>query len=194
MTDHSGSPDYDLPEALDLTEPQQYRALFEPTRTDIVTLLLERAATTSDLAEALGKPKGTIGHHLKVLADAGLVRVVRTEKVRALEAKYYGRTARTFYYQRLGEAVGNEHRILTRAAAEVAAVPDHGTDQVFGAGLRYARIPAERAAEWHRRLADLLVEFAAEPRGGETTYGAVFALYPTDRPAMGTTSHEPGDA
>lgn len=189
MADHSGTPDYDLPEALELQTPEQYKALFEPTRTEIVTLLLERAATTSELATTLGKPKGTIGHHLKVLAEAGLVHVVRTKRVRALEAKYYGRTARTFYYHRVNDAVGNEQRLLTRATNEVAVVPAD-TDQLLGAGLRYARIPAERAAQWHRRMADLVIEFAAEPREGETTYGLVFALYPTDRPAMAT--EDPG--
>ena len=45
---------------------------------------------------ALDTPKGTVGHHLKVLEKAGLVRVVRTRKVRALTEKYYGRVARLF--------------------------------------------------------------------------------------------------
>lgn len=180
-----------MPESLELSTPEQYRALFEQTRTDIVTLLLERAATTSELAQALGKPKGTIGHHLKVLAEAGLVHVVRTERVRALEAKYYGRTARTFYYHRVEDARGAEQRMLSRALNEVASVPPDG-DHVLGAGHRYARIPAERAEQWHRRMADLLIEFGVEPRAGETTYGLVFAIYPTDRPAMGGDPDEPG--
>src|SRR5699024_10214475 len=97
----------------------EYRALFEDTRKQIVSLLLERAATTSELAEVLGKPKGTVGHHLKVLEEAGLVHVVRTKKVRALEAKYYGRTARVFLYRREHEAVGEEERVLANAAAEI---------------------------------------------------------------------------
>jgi DNA-binding transcriptional ArsR family regulator len=41
-----------------------------------------------------------VGYHLKVLEEAGLVHVVRTKKVRAIEAKYYGRTARIFLYHR----------------------------------------------------------------------------------------------
>ncbi|NIM02462.1 MAG: helix-turn-helix domain-containing protein, partial [Acidobacteria bacterium] len=62
----------------------------------ILDLLSDTAATTSQIAAALDMPKGTVGHHMKVLEQAGLVRIVRTEKVRAIEAKYYGRTARTF--------------------------------------------------------------------------------------------------
>ena len=50
----------------------------------IVVLLRERAHSTTELAEKLGLPKGTVGHHVKVLEKAGLIRVVRTRKVRAL--------------------------------------------------------------------------------------------------------------
>src|SRR5699024_9538805 len=110
MADHTADPDrpstphvpdYPLDDGLTLEDPAQYRALFEETRQQIVTLLSERAATVSELAATLQKPKGTVGHHMQVLADAGLVHVVRTQKVRALVAKYWGRTARIFYYHRV---------------------------------------------------------------------------------------------
>ena len=181
-TDHSRVPDYALDDRLDLTDAAQYRALFEDTRREIVSLLLERAATTSELAEVLGKPKGTIGHHLKVLAEAGLVRVVRTKKVRALEAKYYGRTARVFWYRREHEAVGEEERVLATAASQITAVPDEGVVKV--ANVRYARIPHERAHEWQHRMQELLLEFMAEPAAGDHTYALVFGLYPTTRPPL----------
>jgi DNA-binding transcriptional ArsR family regulator len=170
--------DYSMPDELQLTDPAQYRALFEPTRQQIVSLLLERAATTSELAETLGRPKGTIGHHLQVLAEAGLVHVVRTKKVRALEAKYYGRTARVFWYDRVHEAVGHETRIISDALTELRRMPE---DAVMSANRRYARIPAERADEWAHRMNDLLVEFGSQPAAGEVTYALVFALFPTDR-------------
>jgi DNA-binding transcriptional ArsR family regulator len=179
----SATPDYPLDETLELTEPAQYRALFEATRTEIVFLLLERAATTSELADVLGKPKGTVGHHLKVLEEAGLVRVVRTKRVRALEAKYYGRTARAFLFHNIGEARGASERILSKAATELAAVPA-GSELARTANVRYARIPAVRAEDWKRRLEELLLEFATQPRGGEVTYAAVIGIYPTDRPRL----------
>lgn len=192
MTDRTGStdqgasaratPDYPLAEELHLDDPGQYRALFEETRSRIVTLLLDRAATTTELAEVLDKPKGTVGHHLKVLERAGLVRVVRTERVRALEARYYGRTARVFYYGWVGEAVGEPRRALARAASELEAAsadPDvvpTGPTTVY---LRHARIPAERAEEWAHRLGDLVTEFAEQPASGDVTYAVVVGIYPT---------------
>ena len=74
----------------------QLRALGDFTRGRIIGLLGQRAASTTELAAALDMPKGTVGHHVKVLEKAGLVRVVRTRQVRALTEKYYGRVARLF--------------------------------------------------------------------------------------------------
>lgn len=77
-------------------EPQPLRALAHDLRTKIVASLREQARSVTELAEELDVPKGTVGHHVKVLEDAGLIRVVRTRRVRALTEKFYGRTARLF--------------------------------------------------------------------------------------------------
>lgn len=189
MADHTGmadhkAPDYELDQELHLETVDQYRALFEETREKIVDLLLERAANIKDLAETLDKPKGTIGHHVSVLEDAGLIRVVRTEKIRAIESKYYGRTARTYV---IGDSPDSSVEIapahfLTAAAAEYAKLSKD--DHKALSTLRYARIPDDRAEEWNMRLTDLAAEFTAEKRGGERTYGLLIALYPTDRPHL----------
>lgn len=88
--------DYELDPSLTFETTGQYRALSEETRMQIVDLVLERAATIKELSDTLGIPKGTIGHHFAVLEAAGLIHVVRTKKVQAIEAKYHGRTARTY--------------------------------------------------------------------------------------------------
>lgn len=198
MTDRSSTPDYDLDEVLELSAPEQYRALFEESRSQIVTLLLDRAATTSELAEVLEKPKGTVGHHLKILEKAGLVRVVRTQRVRALEAKYYGRTARIFLYNSVDEALGEAQRVLTRAGSEAGLV-DEQTAHERGlmtpyAYRRQARIPTARAEEWHRRLADLVMEFAGESGEGESAYALVVSMFPTRGLARDTGEPETGTA
>ncbi|TDE12967.1 ArsR/SmtB family transcription factor [Jiangella asiatica] len=186
MADQSAVPDYELADEIELTDPAQYRALFDDTRLKIVHLLLERAATTSELAFALDKPKGTVGHHLKVLEYAGLVRIVRTKQVRAIEAKYYGRTARVFLYHNWGrnefEGIDLEPGgLLAHSVAEATHVPEHLRDLPSGSSTHYARIPVERAAEWRERIYELLTEFSSEPRGGEVTYGLMMAIYPTTR-------------
>lgn len=185
MTDHK-TPDYALEPTLAFESAAQYRALFEETRMHIVDLLLERAATIKELAETLGIPKGTIGHHVSVLQDAGLIRVVRTKKVRAIEAKYYGRTARTYLLGEFPDAAIEmaPDKFLTEAALAYtkAGRLEAGVGPI--STLRHARIPNSKAEEWTERLAELASEFTAETRGGETTYGLLLAFYPTDQPHL----------
>lgn len=174
------------PDSLEL-DSTQMRVLLEPTRMQIATLLSERPATTSQLAEALGRPKGTIGHHCKVMEEAGLIAVVHTRRVRAIDEKYYGRTARTYV---LGPSPGIEPASATflgQAATDLAAAdrsPDlEGKPAITT--LRHVRISDERASEWVERLIDLAQDFIEEPRGGSTVYGLLVGLFPTDRPSLG---------
>lgn len=65
-------------------------ALADELRVRMLAIMGERPASITELAALLGRPKGTVGYHLKVLERAGLVRVVRTRRVRAVTEKYYG--------------------------------------------------------------------------------------------------------
>src|SRR5215813_5648604 len=73
-------PDYDLDETVVVTAPGQLRALADPLRRTLLDLLLERAATVTEMARAVGRPKSTIAYHVNLLVDAGLLRVVRTRR------------------------------------------------------------------------------------------------------------------
>lgn len=180
MPDHI--PDYDAEEILRLDKPEQMGALFDETRNLIIGLLNDKAATVSQIADAMGKPKGTVGYHMKVLEQHGLVRVVRTEKVRAIEAKYYGRTARTFD---LTGAVEVEHvGVAISKALEEMADTDRDADLPGMSTVRYIRISEERAAEWQERLLALAQDFLEEDRDGDRVYGLMLALFPTERPFL----------
>src|SRR3989440_12783603 len=97
MAGNPSPPDYDLADRIALTEPSQVKAISHPLRTTILGLLHERAASVSELAVALGRPKSTVAYHVKVLTESGLGQVVRTRRGRAIEASLYGRTATMFY-------------------------------------------------------------------------------------------------
>jgi len=178
-------PDYELADQIVVTEPAQLRAMADPLRATILDLLLERAATVAELAAAIGRPKSTVAHHVNVLVDAKMLRVVRTRRVRAIDERYYGRTARTFYVgvvNRPGEDPTTVHaNALAVAAAE--SVPAHEVDDLRTI-LRHARIPGEQAAEFWERVLELSRDFAKLPRGGNTVYGFVAGLYPTDFPSL----------
>lgn len=184
MADHD-VPDYGLEDELTL-DLEQTRSVLEPTRAAIIDLLSERAATTSELSVALGRPKGTIGHHCKALEALGLIRVVRTRQVRAILAKYYGRTARTFTFTRLAGAGVAPDFMLIEASEQIRQADAAGVydDPNAMTTIRYARIPLDRAAEWGTRLHELALEFGGQPRGGDRVYGLAVALYPTVKPAF----------
>lgn len=108
-------PDYDADDILVVSETEQLRALSDDVRLQIVALLRERALSTTELAAAVGLAKGTVSHHLKVLEGAGLIRVVRTRKVRALTESFYGRVARLYLLKGADEA-GAHVRVRLSAA------------------------------------------------------------------------------
>ena len=164
------SPDYDLDDVLVVEEPQQLRALANGFRARIIVLLRERAASTTELAAVLESPRGTVGHHLKVLETAGLVRVVRTRKVRALTEKYYGRVARLFLLKS-DESMPEELRsgalsalMLRHAADELIASGDESET----AGLANVRLTETDARRFEQRLKRLVADlYRAEGTDGD---------------------------
>lgn len=172
--------DYGIDDVVYVDTNSQMKAVADDTRMDILNLLLERAATVTHLAEALDKPKGTVGYHAKVLEDAGLVKVVRTAKVRAMTEKYYGRVGRTIAF-----------RVSPDTDDPLWFVHDalRGIRRVEGEPLpmftsRVARIPVERAVEFSDRIAELAADFIEQPRSGDTVFGFLAGVYPTDHPAF----------
>jgi DNA-binding transcriptional ArsR family regulator len=178
-------PDYDLDEMVVVTAPEQLRALADPLRGTILGLLLERAATVTEIAKAVERPKSTVAYHVNMLVDAGLVRVVRTRRVRAIEERYYGRIARTLYIGALSRAEDKQVVAaingLERAAAESA--PAHAADDVR-CTLVHARIPIDEVRNFWAQVQELARRFAQIPRSGEQVYGFVAGLYPTDHPTL----------
>jgi DNA-binding transcriptional ArsR family regulator len=186
-------PDYELAERIEVTTPAQLRAMADPLRATILDLLLERAATVAELAAAVKRPKSTVAHHVKVLVEAGMLRVVRTRRVRAIDERYYGRTARMFYVGVVSRP-GDDKTLVHANALSVAAaesVPAHEADDLRSS-LRHARIPEPRAAEFWQCVDALLREFAQLPRAGETVYGFAAGLYPTDYPSLPDRRDESG--
>jgi len=187
---HGSPPDYELADRIALTEPAQVKALSHPLRTTILGLLHERAATVSELAAALARPKSTVAHHVKVLVAAGLVQVVRTRRVRAIDERFYGRTARMFYVGVERGADGDEmprdFNDFEVAARESAAAFRDGKLWGF---IRHARITEAQASTFWERMAELVAEFDRLPRAGTTMYGFAVGVYPTDQPTLPAEDH-----
>ncbi|MEU1687280.1 helix-turn-helix domain-containing protein [Micromonospora sp. NPDC005707] len=187
-------PDYDLDELLVVTAPEQLRALADPLRSTLLELLLERAATVNEMARAVDRPKSSVAYHVNLLVDAGLLKVVRTRRVRAIEERFYGRVARTFYVGVLNRPEDKQvvARIngLAEAAAEAAAA--HAADELR-CTLVHARIPIGDVRAFWAEVQALARRFAQIPRSGDQVYGFVAGLYPTDAPTLPDTDRDPAD-
>lgn len=169
--------DYDLEAELPIDTPAQLKALGDPLRSTIVDLVLERAMSVTELADLLDRPRGSVAYHVDVLVDAGLIAVVRTRKVRAVEERFYGRTALTYALPR----PTGELPFLRDVIAEMDVDRMTGDRKLGTSTYRHARIPEHRVDEFARRLHALAVEFADGPRSGDTEFGLYLALFPTNR-------------
>src|SRR4051794_41792773 len=79
---------------LEVSSAAQFKALGHPLRHRLLFALGQEAATISQLATSLGTAKGNGAHHLGVLRDAGMVRIVETRQGRGGTGQYYRRAAK----------------------------------------------------------------------------------------------------
>jgi DNA-binding transcriptional ArsR family regulator len=178
-------PDYDLDEMVVITAPVQLRAVADALRGALLELVLERAATVTELAQAVGRPKSTVAYHVNQLVDAGLFKVVRTQKVRAIEERYYGRVARTIY---IGALSSDEDIALIANVDGIATAYGESRQAKEADDLRctlvHARIPIDEVRAFWAEVQDVARRFAQIPRSGDQVYGFVAGLYPTDAPTL----------
>ena len=163
------------------------QAVGHPLRTTILQLLHERAATVTELAAAVERPKSTVAHHVDVLTRNGLLRVVRTRKVRAIEERFYGRTARMFHVaaepSAAGEELPRDFNDFEVAARESVQAFEQGKLWGF---IRHARICEDQASGFWDQIAEVVERFDQMPRSGDTVYGFAIGIYPTDHPTLPT--------
>ena len=171
--------DYEAEDSLVVSEPEQLRALATQPRVAIIRLLREGARSISELSHELEMPKGTVGHHVKVLEEAGLIRVVATRKVRALTEKYYGRVARLFVFR--GEEAPDAVPPLGAATLHQAAAAVERAHEAHFALVR-ARLAPGAARRFERRLKRLVEDFEASEVAGGELFSLATALWPSERP------------
>jgi DNA-binding transcriptional ArsR family regulator len=154
-----------------VTSPAQFKALGHPMRHRLLFALGRGEATTSQLAATLGSNKGNIAHHLKVLADAGLVRPAGTRQVRGGTEQYYRRAARGLTYD---DAATTEVAFHALAAEIAGAEPDPFLV------LRTLRLTPEHAQQLIATLRDLAGH--AEDADDQPRYGLLLGLYQPAQP------------
>lgn len=183
-------PDYELADRVVASSARQLKALADPLRSALLDLALERAATVKELAVAVGRPKSTVAHHVGVLVEAGLLRVVRTRRVKAIDERWYGRTGRRIDIKPGSSEMGAATNMLTDAAQE--AEPAAERDELR-ATVRHVRVPDEVIAEFWERALAIADDLTRQARGGDQVHDFVVATFPTDQPTLPAPTTEHND-
>ena len=114
---------------------------------------------------------------MDVLTRNGLLRVVRTRKVRAIEERFYVAAEPT----PAGGEMPRDFNDFEVAARESAPAFEEGKLWGF---IRHARMSQTQASRFWDRMAALVDEFDRTPTSGDTVYGFAIGIYPTDHATL----------
>ncbi|RKE16860.1 transcriptional regulator [Streptomyces sp. TLI_171] len=167
-------PTDDLPETFHVTTDEQLRAVSNLTRHRIMAVLRFEPATITQIAARVGLAKGSSSYHVRLLERAGLVKVVRTRKVRGVTERYYAMAVRSITLPDPGR--GGPDVLMRHAVADLEASPVDGRQ----VRMAHLRLTDEQVAELGERLHALADEYRtlSDPALPDTSL--VFALF---RPA-----------
>ena len=172
----------ELPRSLIINTVQQLKAISDPVRSRILGIIQKQPATAKQIADRLGATPGAIGHHLRVLEEAGLAKIVARRLVRGIVANYYTRTARIFTYDLPREVTGDisiNLEIMTRALNELAEAEEYIEEDAYCTeGFPHIRLSPERAKFYSERLQALVDDILSEtPDPNGKVYGILVAMF-----------------
>lgn len=152
------------------TSAAEARALAHPTRIRLWTALADDEATISQLANRLSLNKGSVSHHLRVLAAADLVRRTRSRTVRGGTEQYYARTVDKLQVPARRGADSASSAMLRALMHEIESSRSPHVHQ------RTIRLAPAQAAAVTAHLDKVLESLVpGDPR--HPTYGIVTAVY-----------------
>ncbi|MFD8813730.1 ArsR/SmtB family transcription factor [Streptomyces sp. NPDC059627] len=162
-----------------LRSAEQFKALGHPVRHRMVNAFRQRPATLRQLADALGMSKGTIGYHVRVLREAGLVRLAETRQVRGGTEQYFALVSNSFKLHQ-NAAVGPEFLINAALGEMLPGGPGQASHTV----LRHLWLTEAEAHALVARLHTMAAEpHPADPAHGEP-YGLLVSLFRADVPSL----------
>jgi len=172
------------------------RTLVDSQRHRIVTLLMDEALTATELAERLEIGRTRLYHHLRLLEQHGIIRVVERRIVSGIEERRYRSIARTFRVNRslLGSQASEPEISDAQASFLEAMAADLRARAISGPASRvdddsdvlvartFLHLNDARRRELRTRLSALIHEYRnPDADGRETELGV--ALYTTERDA-----------
>jgi len=189
----------ELPIRLTITTVQQFKAIAEPVRSRILSIIQNQPATAKQIADRLGATPGAIGHHLHVLEAAGLAKVIARRLVRGIVANYYTRTARIFTYDFPDEGTDSalgSLEIVMKARDELAEAAVSVKEDLYQQiGFPHVRVSPERARAYYERLESLTEDLLRETHdpNGEV-YGVLIAMFKAPAYMQGSSTSTPPES
>jgi DNA-binding transcriptional ArsR family regulator len=135
----------------------QLHAIGSLVRHRVLRVLRDGPATVTQIAAQLGIAKGSSNYHVKVLAKAGLIKVVDTRKVRGVTELYYGTDGRTLVLPD-SDGPGAPQFMMRHALADVEAAPAGTPNDMRLKHLRLSAADFELATAKLHAVFDELVE------------------------------------
>src|SRR5258708_10407130 len=171
----------DLPIRMTISTEQQFKAISDMARSRIVGVIQYQPLTAKQIAQRLRATRGASGHHLRVLEEAGLVKVVARRITHGIVASYYTRSARLFEFDLPPEVRGSAAKIDCAEKAHVELLDStvsYEDDPLRCEAFPHVRLTLERAMEYQKRffaLIDEMVDETPDPNG--EVYGVFFGIF-----------------
>ena len=147
-------------------DPRYLKALSHPLRLRILAMLEERPGSPVQLAPRLDSTLGRVGHHVRVLRDAGLIELVETRRRRGAVEHIYRASALPYFSDAAWAAAGAHVRrrvlasTLQQVGEYVAGSADAGGFDRPDANL--SRVPLRLDEQGWAELAEASKRWLAE--------------------------------
>jgi len=151
---------------------QQLHAVGSLARHRVLRVLRDGPATVTQIADRLGIAKGSSHYHVRVLAKAGLIRIVETRKVRGVEELYYGMVAPAIELPDSG--AGAPDFLMRHALADLESAPASDEKTVM---LKHARLSPAAFGAFEARLQALIEELSELSDPAEAAADLFVAFY-----------------
>ncbi|WP_274651089.1 ArsR/SmtB family transcription factor [Paenibacillus humicola] len=167
-----------------ITTYDQLKAVSDPFRVKILSLLIEGSYTGQQIAQILEIPRAKIHYHLNELEKNGFINVVRTEVKNGIVQKFFRAVAYGFrpaddllpYTAEVGDLLRQTMlEVLNRARLRVLSAPDEafqngGKDASLRPRIGVQaemRVREDQFVQWLARFRELLDEFDRMDEAGE---------------------------
>ncbi len=132
------------------TSTEHARAIEDPARAKVMSILYRQAMSADQIATALkkvGHKKAltTVRHHLEILKESGLIEIVRIEESRGAITKFYGTSTKLLDFQAPDDFESQYSKIIDNTSNKIEKI-------LKGLAPKTAKTKGKKSAEYSQYL------------------------------------------